>query len=169
MNCSELLIAPDLLIRPMSVADADLLLALYQQCEDFLALGPTPKASLEMVLADLQHSAADNGWYSGIWRNSRLCGVIDWIPCGPEAGTVFINLLMLAPDHRGQRIGRSVLEWLESHVSKDCGTSAIETAVQTNNQAAIRFWLQQGYGPVRGPVCNDDGTIVLILRKQLSM
>ena len=42
-------------------------LEVYRRCEDFLALGPEPKASLEMVLADLEISRQEGGCFCGIY------------------------------------------------------------------------------------------------------
>ena len=39
-------------IRPINEQDLLALLRVYQQCQDFLALGPEPAASLEMLKAD---------------------------------------------------------------------------------------------------------------------
>jgi hypothetical protein len=52
-------------IRPAGMPDLDALLDLYRQCEDFLALGPQPQASREMVLADLVLSEPEDGRFTG--------------------------------------------------------------------------------------------------------
>lgn len=168
MDRFEARISPDLAIRSMSAMDAQLLLGVYQQCEDFLALGPAATASIAMILADLDRSAADNGCYCGIWKGDDIVGVVDWVAgSGKDAGA-FLNLLVLARPHRGQGIGRRVLSWLESQLLIGRGAATIETAVQVNNEAGMDFWRRQGYRPIRGPVRNDDGTTVIILGKQLA-
>jgi hypothetical protein len=50
-------------IRPVVQSEPELrrVLAVYQQCEDFLALGPVATASLEMVKADLALSQQEGG------------------------------------------------------------------------------------------------------------
>ena len=37
-------------IRPITENDLEEVFEVYRQCEDFLALGPKPKASMAMVL-----------------------------------------------------------------------------------------------------------------------
>ena len=48
-------------IRPIAEDDLEAILAVYRQCEDFLALGPQPQASPEMVAADMRQSQAEGG------------------------------------------------------------------------------------------------------------
>jgi hypothetical protein len=43
-------------IHPISQDDLDSVLQVYKKCEDFLALGPVPTASMEMVLKDIEVS-----------------------------------------------------------------------------------------------------------------
>jgi len=55
-------------IRPVEQNEAELeqVLAVYRQCEDFLALGPVAMASLEMVAADLALSGLKGGTFCAI-------------------------------------------------------------------------------------------------------
>ena len=65
-------------IRPFNNTEADLMavLEVYRQCEDFLALGPVPTASLEMVQSDLEHSKEEGGVFCLICSaNSIRAGI----------------------------------------------------------------------------------------------
>jgi len=161
-------VSADILIRSVSASDAVVLLDLYQQCEDFLALGPIAEASLDMVLSDLQHSAAEHGNFCGIYLNDRLIGVVDWIPMMPAEAYAFINLLMIAREHRRKGIGYRVLQCIESLILADPAVKGIKTAVQINNEPARYFWNRQGYTVIADPIQNEDETTVVILRKQVS-
>ena len=48
-----------LTLRTVTPNDTEAILGVYHACEDFLALGPEPKASLEMVQKDLDISRQD--------------------------------------------------------------------------------------------------------------
>jgi ribosomal protein S18 acetylase RimI-like enzyme len=159
-------IADDLVIRSVGVAEAEEILDLYRQCEDFLSLGPSPAATCEMVLEDLRHSARELGVYSGVFEADRLIGVVDWIdpPYGGDAKKGFISLLMIAQGCRGRGIGSRVLEFVEGRMREKLA-STVETAVQVNNEPAIRFWQRHGYEVAGGPIANPDGTTVHSLRK----
>ena len=61
----------NLVVRRIREADLPVVLQIYRQCEDFLAFGPVPAASMEMVQADIAHSVVENGIY---------CLIIDVLP-----------------------------------------------------------------------------------------
>ncbi|MDP2807102.1 MAG: hypothetical protein Q8O74_03060 [bacterium] len=54
-------------IVPITKAYLPQVLVVYKQCEDFLSLGPMPKASMDMVKADFDHSKEENGLFCGIY------------------------------------------------------------------------------------------------------
>ncbi len=152
---------------PMDEKDIDALLGLYRRCEDFLALGPQPLASAEMVLGDLAHSRENGGVFSGIYVSGQLSGVLDLTTSGwqgsPETG--YISLLMLAREARGQGLGRSVLAALEQDLLGR-GVTRLEADVQVNNPLAQRFWLAHGFQICSEPALQPDGTTSVHLKKQ---
>lgn len=167
-------------IHPVGVGQAAEILEVYRQCEDFLALGPQPQASLQMVLDDLMHSAAEGGQFCGIWNprgkiacgkiaTVRMVGVVDYVPemHRGQPGQAFISLLMIARPYRSQGLGALVVRRVEAEVTRNGRVEAILSAVQTNNPGAIRFWERQGYRVAGGPETNPDGTTVFHLRKDI--
>ena len=48
-------------MRVHTAADIQAILSVYEQSEDFLSLGPVPKASMKMVSADIEHSTRSGG------------------------------------------------------------------------------------------------------------
>ena len=98
-------------IRPVTHADLSAVLDVYRQCEDFLALGPEPAASMEMVLRDIETSQREGGLFCGIFEaNSSMIGVIDYVFGNFEGDPrlAFLSLLMIAAPHRNQGIGQAV-------------------------------------------------------------
>lgn len=154
-------------LRTLDDSDLPALLELYRACEDFLALGPHPLASLEMVLGDLAISRENGGTYQGIFDTAgRLIGAADWIADGFEGNTdtAFIELLMIAAPKRSAGLGRAVLAEIERRI-RQAGAQRIELGVQINNLPAQRFWLRRGYRSA-GPPCKfADGTTAIRMRK----
>ncbi len=143
-------------------------LEVYRQCEDFLALGPVAKASMEMVLEDLRHSREIGGKFCGIFVNGELAGIVDYVPNRFEGsdGTAFLSLLMIAKPWRGAGLGGQVVETVEQEMRR-CGAHTVLSGVQANNPSAIRFWQRMGYRITGGPDLQPDGTVCYSLEKKL--
>jgi ribosomal protein S18 acetylase RimI-like enzyme len=160
-----------LVIRPITQDDLGAILDVYRQCEDFLALGPVPVASMEMVLGDIEISHQEEGISCGIFgSDSRMVGVVDFVPSGFEGDPhhAFLSLLMIAAPYRNQGIGETVVALVEDEIRKDPEIIAILAGVQVNNPHAIRFWQRNGYRIVSGPELHTDGTTAYDLRKECS-
>jgi ribosomal protein S18 acetylase RimI-like enzyme len=158
-------------IHPTTQDDLDAVLDVYRQCEDFLALGPVPTASMEMVLKDLETSRAEGGVFCGIYTaGGKMIGIIDYVPSNfkGEPHTAFLELLMIAASFRKQGIGKAVVEAIENEIRKDARVSTILSGVQVNNPQAIRFWQRNGYRIVSGPELFPDQTTAFGLRKDFN-
>jgi len=159
-----------LTLRTVTPNDTEAILGVYRACEDFLVLGPEPKASLEMVQKDLETSRQEGGCFCGIFDAvGQLVGVVDFIPFGFEGkpDTAFFSLIMIAVPSRNQGTGNKTISLIEKEIIKDKQITEIRSAVQVNNPAAIRFWQKNGYRIVSGPELQPDTTIVYRLRKKL--
>ena len=157
-------------IRPVTQADLQAVLGVYQQCEDFLALGPVATASMEMVLKDLEISKNDGGIFCGIYTpDGKMIGIIDYVPNNyqgdPQAA--FLSLLMIASPFRNQKIGEAVVDAIENEIRKEAQVNAILSGVQVNNPRAVRFWQRRGYRIVSEPKLLPDLTTAVDLRKDL--
>jgi ribosomal protein S18 acetylase RimI-like enzyme len=161
--------AHSLEIRPIQPGDLDAVLAVYRQCEDFLALGPAPTASREMVLADIAISHREGGVFCGIYATTsgKMIGVIDYVPHNykGEPHVAFLELLMIAAPFRSQGVGKAVVEAIELEIKKDALVRKILSGVQVNNPQAVQFWLRNGYRIVSGPELLPDQTTVFGLCK----
>jgi ribosomal protein S18 acetylase RimI-like enzyme len=158
-------------IRPITPDALDAVLAVYRQCEDFLALGPAPVASLEMVLQDLEISRCEGGVFCGIYDATagQMLGVVDYVLRNFEGNPhhAFLSLLMIAAPYRGRGVGQAVVTMVEREIRKDAQVTAILAGVQVNNPQAVRFWQKHGYRIVSGPTLMPDQTTVFGLRKDL--
>jgi ribosomal protein S18 acetylase RimI-like enzyme len=155
-------------IHPISQDDLDAVLNVYKQCEDFLALGPVPTASMEMVLKDFEISKSEGGIFCGIYKtNEEMIGIIDYVPSHykGDPSQAFLELLMIAAPFRKQGIGKAVVVAIENEIMKDAQVTVILSGVQTNNPQAMRFWQENGYSIVSEPKLYADQTTAVDLRK----
>ena len=108
-------------IRPVTRADLDNILQVYKQCEDFLALGPVPVASMEMVLKDIEISEGEGGIFCGIYKaDGEMIGVIDYVPSHYKGDPT-------------QSFGKMVVKAVEKEIRRDKKVNAILSGVQVNN------------------------------------
>jgi len=160
-------------IRPVLKSEAELMrmLVVYQQCEDFLSLGPVAQASLEMVRSDLDLSEQAGSMFYIIedLESGEMVGVIDFIPSGYEGSPelAYLFLLMIAAPHRRRGLGTSVVQGVEAAIRGDSRVKAICAGVQVNNPVGIRFWQRMGYKIISGAEVHSDGTTAYRLRKEL--
>jgi len=156
-------------IKPVTLADHPAIHEVYRQCEDFISLGPIAKASMDMVIADIQEATAESGIYSGIFYGKKMIGVVSYVPSHFEFRPVdaFILLLMIIPPYRRKGIGGEVLSRIEKDIYSQGRVRAIKCGVQVNNPGAIRFWEKYGYSITGGPELLPDKTTVYHLRKDI--
>jgi ribosomal protein S18 acetylase RimI-like enzyme len=157
-------------IRPITQMDLDAALEVYRQCEDFLALGPVPTASMEMVLKDIEISHEEGGIFCGIYfTDGRMIGIFDYVPANyqGDAQTAYLALLMIAADYRNQGLGKAVVEAFEEEIRKNGQVRTILAGVQVNNLQAVQFWQRRGYRIVSGPKLMPDQTTAYDLRKEI--
>ena len=155
-------------LTPLGEAQLEQILTLYRQCEDFLALGPNPHASREMVLADLALSRDGGGEFCGIFVGEELAGVLDLIPSGYEGDpqTAYLELLMIAAPWRGQGLGDRVFQCVVERL-RAANIATLKAGVQVNNPGAVRFWTRHGFRIVSEPKLLPDGTTCVDLLKEI--
>lgn len=157
------------IIKDVSEKDIDSILKVYKKCEDFLSLGPVPYASEQMVLDDLKHSGEEGGIFCGIFRNSEMIGVVDFVlnNFDEEPNNAFISLLMIDIDYRRNGLGKEVIKAVEAEILKNKHIESILSGVQINNISAINFWISMGYKIIAGPELLPDGTTCYKLKKSI--
>ncbi len=159
-----------LAIRPIRPDELDAVLDVYRQCEDFLALGPAPAASMEMVLQDIELSKGYGGLFCGIYTSEgEMIGIIDYVPGNFEGdpSAADLTLLMIAAPFRKQGVGRAVVEAIENEIRRNPPVDKIMSGVQVTNPQAMRCWQRNGYRIVSEPKLHPDQTTAIDLRKDL--
>jgi ribosomal protein S18 acetylase RimI-like enzyme len=159
----------NLVIKPVTPADYPAVLEVYRLCEDFLALWPVPKASMDMVLQDIRDAGVENGIYCGIFTGTEMIGVVSYVPSQFEFRPVdvFILLLMIAAPYRGKGIGSAIVDMVEKELCSHHRIRSVRLGSQVNNPRAIKFWKEKGYYIYGGPNLLLDKTIVYRLRKNI--
>jgi ribosomal protein S18 acetylase RimI-like enzyme len=157
-------------IRPIKEDELNAILEVYRECEDFLELGPEPKASMEMVLSDIKFSKEAQGIFCGIYDlRGKMIGIVDFVPkmFAQKPDQAFISLIMIAQSYRNQGIGSQVVTEIECKIMKNPEIKTILSAVQINNEQAIKFWERKGYRIFAGPEIRPDNTTVYHLMKRI--
>ncbi len=156
-------------LRSFTPDDTGAMLDVYRQCQDFLALGPEPEASVAMVLKDIETARQENGIFRGIYTSGRMIGVVSYVAGDFEniPQNAFILLLMIASSYRGKRIGTRIVQHIEKEILMDSRVTTILSAVQINNPGALRFWQKNDYHIEGGPELRPDKTTVFRLHKDL--
>lgn len=159
---------PPYTLIPLDETSLDELFVLYRQCEDFLALGPRPHASLEMVLEDLEISLRNGGIFYGVYIGNQLAGVFDVLPSGFKGNphAAYLELLMIGQDFRNQGLGEQIVRDFEQKLIHS-GIRSLEADVQVNNPGGRRFWERMGFRVVSEPHRQPDGTTSVHLVKEL--
>jgi ribosomal protein S18 acetylase RimI-like enzyme len=163
----------DFIIRPYSGTHTELeaIFEVYRQCEDFLALGPVPVASMKMVLADLELSKKEGCTFCLICSASsgEVLGVVDYTLAGwaGKPDTAYMELLMIAAPYRSQGLGEAVVRAVEDQIRTDGRAHSLEAGVQVNNPGAIRFWQRMGFQIISGAEPLQDGTVAYRLWKSI--
>jgi ribosomal protein S18 acetylase RimI-like enzyme len=169
----------EFIIRSLTSTEEPAILEVYRGCEDFLALGPQPYASLEMIRKDIEEVEESGGVFTGIFikpdqadlksnENWQLAGVLGYIPNGfeNEPDLAFIELLMIAAPHRSQGLGSAVLSWLEDLILQVSGITRVQLGVQINNPDGLRFWQRHGYQVIGPPKLYPDQTTAVRMEKK---
>lgn len=154
-------------IRKIDQSSLEDIFRIYKQCEDFLALGPEPTATKEMVLEDLGHSRDIGGIFCGIYSDGMMVGILDLVPDNweGEKGCAYLSLLMISLQYRNRGIGSKVVRAAETAITKSKNIRTICAGVQVNNPAAIAFWNKMGYKIDSEPELLPDKTVAVKLKK----
>jgi ribosomal protein S18 acetylase RimI-like enzyme len=158
-------------IRPVTQDDLEAVLDVYEQCQDFLALGPVATASMQMVLKDIELSRGEGGVFCAVHTaGEKMIGVVDFVPNNYQGNPnhAYLSLLMIAAPFRSQGIGKTILEAVENEIRKDAQVTTLLLGVQVNNPQALRFWQRNGCRIIGGPKLLPDQTIVYDLQKDMN-
>jgi RimJ/RimL family protein N-acetyltransferase len=161
--------AGGLSIRKYTEDDIPAILEVYHQNEDFLSLGPVPKASLTMVRDDIEQSSRENSLFCVIeTKLGEIIGVMDFAPQRGGPDTSYLALLMISAPSRSMGYGKSIMEAFEKYLVNTFKSRVLKAGVMVNNPKAIRFWESMGFNINRTPELLRDKTTVFRLSKNIS-
>ncbi|WP_225047788.1 GNAT family N-acetyltransferase [Lacticaseibacillus kribbianus] len=162
-----------LTFKPVSaMSDRKAALALYQGAPDYFRLthqpAPTRATVTEDRLAKPADAPASAKHYGLLLENGVPVGVLDLLVGYPDAGTVYIGLLLLPASNQRRGLGRQAVAQLAAHF-KDY--ARLRVAVVDDNKPAAAFWQAEGFVPVSATT-TDLGDLnvvaVTIMDKALS-
>lgn len=149
---------PGSYVRPLGHDDAAEVTVLQRCCwvdealaNDTLAL-PALRESPQDVRAWLTRWCA-----TGLWRDGRLLGLVRTRRVGAEW---HVGRLGVAPDLRGQGVGRWLLRFAESAADRDCDRVVLFTGAESHGNIAL--YESEGYR--REPSAGEDGAVRLVKR-----
>ncbi|WFE26571.1 GNAT family N-acetyltransferase [Solwaraspora sp. WMMD791] len=111
--------------------------------------------ALHETLDDVRGWLAD--WHTtGIWRDGRLLGMVRTRPDGTD---LHLGRLAVAPDVRGQGLGRWLLRAAEAAAAAEQDLHRILLFTGANSKRNIDLYRSEGYQPVAFPC--PEGTVSL--------
>ena len=160
---------PPLTLRPLSVADAAALQAVYAASEDyFLRASAAPPQAAD----ELREAADEEGRFLlGIYLSGEMIGVLDVRLAYPEPFDVAIGFILLAAAQRRQGLGSWALRLLETWLARDTPTEAVLLQVPATDHAAQAFFRANDYtftGQSTRVLAGDLRVRLLEMRKNLS-
>lgn len=122
--------------------------ALFTRSADYALLvdgePPAPNAADGIFENRPPEVAAHNHYTIGLFDGPKLVGVIEALNDYPEAGTMYVGLMLLEPDYRGGGVGSAVHEAFKAWAERR-GAARLMLSVVEENRAALRFWRRMGY------------------------
>ena len=134
-------------LRPLTDADADAILALCAENEQFYRYHP-PLATKESILEDLTalppgKCAADKH-YLGFFGGEALAAVLDLIERYPQDDTAYLGFFMMKKDLQGRGVGSMLIgEALDA--LREEGFRRVRLAVDRGNAQSKAFWEKNGF------------------------
>lgn len=154
-------------VRPLTASDADAILTLCAENEQFYLYHP-PLATKESVLEDLSalppgKSAADKH-YLGFFDGETLVAVLDLILDYPQEGTAYLGFFMTKKAVQGRGIGSALIGELLNELRKaDCKKARL--AVDRGNPQSKAFWEKNGFALTSEEVPHNASAYLPMERK----
>jgi RimJ/RimL family protein N-acetyltransferase len=144
---------PGYLAKLLEKENAEMLQSLYEQCTEFALLidgqPPSPTSAREEFDSVPDGKTTQDKYIFGLFDpQNNLIGMLESIRHYPDARTWWLGLMMLSPDHRGQRLGTGFYQAFEDWVSvqeiKQVSLSVVEA-----NEQGLKFWQSLGFEVIR--------------------
>jgi RimJ/RimL family protein N-acetyltransferase len=150
-----------LIIKEVSVADAETILPVYLNSADYLDTQTPVEPSLEMVQSDLARAAQNNSMTCGIFRRdtAQPIGVIGFVPHSfrGQRDYAWLSLLMIQENDRLEGYGTEAYRAVEDRIFSDPEVKRIGTMLIPQFDASLRFAEKMGFEQAGGPFKNKRG------------
>ncbi len=148
-----------LMIR--TVIDEAAMLAVYEQCADYLALQTPEPPSGAMVQSDVATTAKLGGVLAGIYRrdSNELIGMISFVPQNfrGQRDYAFVLNLMIGSTQRRQGYGTEAYRAVEESIWRDEDVKRIGALLLPQHEPSYAFAEKQGFERAGGPFKNKRG------------
>lgn len=139
---------PGYKIKFLTLQDRETIQKFMNESPDYFLMEsgrPAVDEDVRSLLFDLPPaSPPENKYVLGLEYNGRLAAIMDVLKDYPESRILWIGLLLIHPDFRGQGLGREILRSLRVTVQK-AGVREIRLGVLEENQSALVFWQKLGF------------------------
>ena len=144
-----------------TLTDEAAILAVYEQCADYLALQTPEPPSGAMVQSDVATTAKLGGVFAGIYRrdSNELIGVISFVPQNfrGQRDYAFVLNLMIGAVHRRQGYGTEAYQAVEDFIWRDSEVKRIGALLLPQHEPSYAFAEKQGFERAGGPFKNKRG------------
>jgi ribosomal protein S18 acetylase RimI-like enzyme len=126
--------------RPLVPGDYDQVVALWRRCEGVELAEGDDRDSFARYLVrnpNLSYAAVGGG------------NIVGAALCGHDGRRGLVYHLAVAPEHRGQGLGKRILSMGMEGMLK-CGISRVIILVAKDNAIGQAFWNTQGFEPISG-------------------
>jgi ribosomal protein S18 acetylase RimI-like enzyme len=134
-------------IRAIARDDDVLVQRLHERCSDFWELvegiAPPPGFARELLDEVPPGGVIDHKHVLGVFADD-LVALLDLYDGYPEPTAWYVSLLVIAPEARGNGLGRELLAYGEAYVHAR-GGRVLRLIVQEQNSRALAFWIREGF------------------------
>lgn len=138
-------------VRMLSLADADAVLALCRENEQFYRYCEA-RPTREQIVNDMQllppGVEPSDKYYLGFFRRDELIAVMDLVDGYPEENFVFIGFFMVKKVLQGQKLGTALIRECSEYF-KRLGKTTIRLGIDKGNPQSTHFWGSLGFTVVR--------------------
>ena len=132
----------EILFRPLASSDYDQVISLWQRCEGVEVAEGDDRASFDFYLRR-------NPGLSFVASLGRE--IVGATLCGHDGRRGLFYHLAVAPEHRGQGVGRKILQQGLAGL-RAIGISRATILVATDNPDGRAFWVRQGFEEIAGAI-----------------
>ena len=157
----EIIETQRLLIKPLTEADAEFILPVYEGSADYLDTQTPDEPSIDMVRADMTLAVQHDSIYGGIFRRdtNQPIGVISFVPKNfrGQRDYAWLSLLMIQEGDRLEGYGAEAYVAVEDFIFRDEAVTRIGTLLIPQFDASLRFAEKMGFEQAGGPFKNKRG------------